>query len=605
MNSKSLTSNSKINFKYFSTLMLNGKLPYLLLALIIWIIYFETIDFTFSPLDDPGIIEGRISYLMDFSNLFDVLTTPLEMASATFFYRPILELTFMIDAAMGQGAPWAFHFSNLLFHIITAILFHYFLLLIGTRRITAFTLALIFAVHPTNVSIVSWIPARNDSLLAMLLLSSLISYNRFVQFQSNKHLIIHIGIIAISIFTKENAILIPAILISFHFLILKSHKSILQKPFVGWILIFSMWFIIRQLVFIESDSTLAFKDLGEIILNTPGALVLYMGKMIFPFNQSLMPNIADTPIIPNILMSLLLVAILSFAGTKDRNTVLFGVIVSLSMISIPLIWGTVFGMSNAYEHRIYLPLIGMFISLSRLTISNFIRSSIVISSLIVFIVSFSMISHSRTKVYADKQTFTENLVIESPSLWQTHATRAGYLSDNHFPYLAIDSYTMALTLTNEPNPVKLYYLRGIQYQTVMDYQNALIDYSITSNMDPKFSDVYHNRGLIYLELQQVNEAIAEMTIAIGLESEKSEYYMGRGNCYLKSLEYKLASDDFSSALLIVPEDVEILTNRCVAYYFLEDYESSYQDLRKIEYLGREVNPDLKGKLLKKYNNLDR
>ena len=81
--------------------------------------------------------------------------------------------------------------------------------------------------------------------------------------------------------------------------------------------------------------------------------------------------------------------------------------------------------------------------------------------------------------------------------------------------------------------------------------------------------------------------------------------MGRGNCYLKSLEYKLASDDFSSALLIVPEDVEILTNRCVAYYFLEDYESSYQDLRKIEYLGREVNPDLKGKLLKKYNNLDR
>ena len=605
MSNKYSIMNSKIDLNIIGTLLLKGKIPYFILAFVIWLFYFNTISFTFSPIDDPGLIEKRISYLTDYTNILEVFTTPLEMASATYFYRPILELSFMIDAFIGQGKPWSFHASNLIYHIITVFLLFNVLLMIGTNKLYAFVTSMFFAIHPTNISIISWIPARNDSLLAIVLLFSLISYDTYLKLDLKKNYIIILLTFFIALLTKENAVVIPIILISYHILIKRKNLDKLLKPILGWVIVFGLWFLLRTYAFIDISSTLNIREPGEILINTAITSLMYVGKIIYPFHQSIMPNIIDTPILPNIIMTLVLIALYIYAWKTNKSYTLFGLIIIFSIISIPLFWGTVMGMANAFEHRIYIIIIGVIFSLSRIKYSEILSRSFITTAIVLFLLIYSVTSISRSAVYADEQSFTESVVNESPSIWQAHALIADYYAKTPNHHKAIEEYSIAIDMTTDPNPNTLIYSRGTQYQNIRDFTHALEDYSIIILRDPEFSDVYYNKGLIHKELGDYQLAISNISHAISLDSNRHEFYKGRGESYIKTRQYQLAMEEFSKVLLKEPEDILSLNNRCVALFFLKDYKSAYYELTLIESLGGEVNPEFKKAILDKYSILVR
>jgi tetratricopeptide (TPR) repeat protein len=332
---------------------------------------------------------------------------------------------------------------------------------------------------------------------------------------------------------------------------------------------------------------------------------MYVGKIIYPFHQSIMPNIIDTPILPNIIMTLVLIALYIYAWKTNKSYTLFGLIIIFSIISIPLFWGTVMGMANAFEHRIYILIIGVIFSLSRIKYSEILSRSFITTAIVLFLLIYSVTSISRSAVYADEQSFTESVVNESPSIWQAHALIADYYAKTPNHHKAIEEYSIAIDMTTDPNPNTLIYSRGTQYQNIRDFTHALEDYSIIILRDPEFSDVYYNKGLIHKELGDYQLAISNISHAISLDSNRHEFYKGRGESYIKTRQYQLAMEEFSKVLLKEPEDILSLNNRCVALFFLKDYKSAYYELTLIESLGGEVNPEFKKAILDKYSILVR
>ncbi|HEU4719527.1 MAG TPA: hypothetical protein VFU15_16905, partial [Bacteroidia bacterium] len=128
--------------------------PYFLLAGACFLLYAVTLGYGFSPMDERWLITQEQATLSHFSNLPKLFTT----STLGFYYRPFLNVTFMIDTVTGGGDKMYFHLTNILLHAVCCALLFRFFLVSGIEKHVAFFAALLFAVHPVNVHAVAWIP---------------------------------------------------------------------------------------------------------------------------------------------------------------------------------------------------------------------------------------------------------------------------------------------------------------------------------------------------------------------------------------------------------------------------------------------------------------
>src|SRR6185503_17784081 len=139
------------------TSFVSGYRPFLLLSLLFFVVYVQTITFGLTNLDDTLFLKDRFYLLNDWSQLPLIFTRGSFMSGTLqdAYYRPLLTLTFMIDAHLGGPSPAWFHFTNLLYHALaTALAFGLFRRLgLGDRSLL---LAAIFAVHPILAQSVAW-----------------------------------------------------------------------------------------------------------------------------------------------------------------------------------------------------------------------------------------------------------------------------------------------------------------------------------------------------------------------------------------------------------------------------------------------------------------
>ena len=80
------------------------------------------------------------------------------------FWHPLTWLSLMADREIFGGSPGGYHFTNLLLHIINALLLFFFLVKATGRPLESGFAASLFAMHPLHVESVAWIAQRKDVL---------------------------------------------------------------------------------------------------------------------------------------------------------------------------------------------------------------------------------------------------------------------------------------------------------------------------------------------------------------------------------------------------------------------------------------------------------
>jgi tetratricopeptide (TPR) repeat protein len=181
-----------------------------LLAMVCLSVYYHTLFFGITHVDDSMLLTENIAYLRHLPNILKALTTDAFYRTQTIdLYRPLQTVSFFLDTLWGFDLVWTAHATNLLLHMATCCTVFTLLLRLEFRRPVALAGALIYAVHYLFSSAVIWIPARGDLLLALFTFQALMAGIRLIETNRWHHYVLHLFWFTLALFAKETAVVLP------------------------------------------------------------------------------------------------------------------------------------------------------------------------------------------------------------------------------------------------------------------------------------------------------------------------------------------------------------------------------------------------------------
>lgn len=520
-------------------------LPYTLIALTCLLLYGQTTGFQFIGFDDQLLIQDNLKYLKSITNIadafrHDVFYVPGYKGSEA-YYRPVFTVSLMLDAQFGSTSA-IFHRTNILIHILACCTVFLLFTELGHKASLSLFFSLIMAVHPILAQAIAWVPGRNDSMLGLFALTSFYYFIRFLKTNKRISLYSHMCFFALALYTKESAVFLPVVYCIYYFNEYRSThtKWFTAKPvilLIGWGVITLVWILLRHFALSETPLHLTPKDIaGYLVPNLP-MIVQYIGKLVFPLNLSTWPAVQDTPVIPGYMIIALVFSLLFFSKTKRIRYVWLGVIWFLIFLLPSLIVPVFIGM----EHRVYLPMIGLFIVVGEIDyVRAFdIRRTGFITIALVVIIIFATSTFSHSQDYKDKISFWQNAVETSPHAAIAHVNMGAVYNDQGNLDKAEEEYLLAIK-NNEKEPM-----------------------------------VHNNLAIIYMKKKRFDEAEKEFKQEIKINSTYTDAYFNLGIFYIQQFQDQDAETYLAKAIQITPDHVSAI--KYLAALYAERNEIERQD----------------------------
>jgi len=183
----------------------------ILLLLLSFLVFSNTITHTFTYDDLDGIRDS--DFHMEMKNLPQVFSRSYFDLTMEKSYRPVVTISYFIDALLWNKNPSGYHLTNLILHSLVVVLFYFFLERFLPGRGERFFAALLFSFHPVVCEPVNSISFREDILAALFLLPAfLVSFRMKGSGWGRGFLVALLFLLAC--FSKESALpFIPAILV--------------------------------------------------------------------------------------------------------------------------------------------------------------------------------------------------------------------------------------------------------------------------------------------------------------------------------------------------------------------------------------------------------
>jgi len=489
------------------------KIHYFWFLLLGFFLYLPSLFFDFSYFDDNVLILDKLFFLKNIANFLRIFQQDVfNLSSSGSYYRPILNLSFMFDAQISGQYPFFYHLNNILYHLTASLLFYLFLKKLKIEEKVSFLFSLIFLVHPVLTQAVSWIPGRNDSLLTIFTLATFIFLIEYLEKRKIANLIFYFLFFFLALFTKENAILIPLFSIFFILIFYQEKKSYLTELFFGWWGIGFFWFIARQNALNNFFYLSPSEMFSALIFNFP-ALFLYLGKIFFPFNLSVLPTLKDSTLFWGFLALLVFILLLFWSKKINFKLFVFGFLWFLFFLFSNFIRTNPKITDGFLEHRIYLPLVGflvIFVSLEKIK-KIFLEKKIFVFFLIF---SFSVITFFHQFDFKDRLTFWQKAVLSSPSSPLAHRNLGAMLYFDGKIAAAEKEYKKSLEI-NPDEPMANNNL-GVIYLDKKQFKKAIVYFERELKINPNYDNALFNLGLVYYQLGQKEKAVDlwKKTIAI-------------------------------------------------------------------------------------------
>jgi tetratricopeptide (TPR) repeat protein len=117
-------------------------------------------------------------------------------------------------------------------------------------------------------------------------------------------------------------------------------------------------------------------------------------------------------------------------------------------------------------------------------------------------------------------------------------------------YLAIDYFNYASTIKPDRNDI--FYKIGMFYQKMNNYDDAILNYSKSIELNPLDKFSYHNIGVISIYKDNFKDAIENFSYAIDIDPTYNEAYFGRAYSYELSNKKLESETDYRTSLMINP-----------------------------------------------------
>lgn len=427
-----------------------------------WTVYSQSLP-GFFKLDDYD----NLAAMRDGVTDLDSLQHYLEIGNAGPLGRPIAKLTFLLDDNAWPSEPAGFHRTNLLLHLLAAVLvFAVCRLMFQSRwpnsiaNWAALAVAAFWMLHPLNVSTAAYVVQRMTQLAAIFVLAGTLLHLWLRQLPGPADirrlllLTASLGLFtALAAFSKESGILLPVFLLVIEFTVLAgSHQSTRLLRLWRWVcLALPTLALLGYLAYLPRwVGSYANRDftLWERLATQPVVLVDYLGKIFSTEIYGVGVFQDDFPIYSGLLSvdvivctAMILVAV--GLGLSQR--------LRYPMLSLGILWffsghlleSTTISLEIYFEHRNYLPMIGPLILIAALMVRLAMRLPADIRRwLPVLVVGLLGVTAFKTlglaQAWQSESTIIPLWAIEHPDSPRAQRTYAYQLAGEGHPLIALD-----------------------------------------------------------------------------------------------------------------------------------------------------------------------
>ncbi len=548
-----------------------------MVVLLLMCAYLPARDFPFM-FDSVGNITGNSNI-----RVTSLSTTNLYKAAMSNHggFRPIPYLTFALNYYFSGADPGWYRIVNIFIHLtniilLCCILFHLLKSYIDKKylRYLPAILALFWGLHPTASQSVTYIVQRMNSLMALFYLLTLLFY--ILARQKKKPLLfIASGVsFLLAILSKENAAILPVIiwLIELYFFAPDSKRFFKKSlPYIAGVMaLLATIYIFNSNeigVFLQSGYAQRSFTMAQRVLTEFRVVIYYLSLLFFPYHNRLTIDQYFTPStsllspMDTFVSLVLIITLIVFAAArfKKNRLISFGIVFYFVTL---IIESSVIGLELAYEHRLYIPSIGLLFVLAGIVtaLPSFFekksvqRLSIALSAALVL--SFTYNTYMRNMVYRDTVTFLEDAISKAPKRARLYNNLG-----NEYKKLA------RLAQDKEKRSEYLDKAEGW-------YLGAI-------RVRPDYGEAYNNLGNLYRKKKQYKAALSSYEIAMEY-LPKSKYIL---NNYATSLRDFMRYDDakyyLKKALSIDPCYQTAVLNMVTVYEYENDSERARKVLKKL------------------------
>ena len=431
---------------------------------------------------------------LNFSNLFQAAMS----SNAGTLKRPLAMLTFALNSWFtgGMNSAEPFKVWNLVIHSANSILILMLTVkIIGAASVSinkgsksaenlifryplffAMIIAVLWAVHPIQLTSILYVVQRMTSLSAFFVLLALISYVSGRQYQETSQyqfilycFLLPAILLILGLVSKENAVLLPVFILSLELTVFSNKPvwgGLKRNQLTGFI--FRPWFILATVSLVTAILVYIFQpgytgrlfSMPERLLTESRVVATYIYLILAPRLSGFALHHDDVVISqglltpPTTLLSivfLISLIVISWLIRRRLPLISFGI---FFFFAGQLLESTFIPLEIMHEHRNYLPSFGLiFAGVAGITaLSDLLKNKIILALIPGFLAAFSFTSIVRAGDWSNVVSLYSNEVIHHPKSVRTLIEYSGILNLLHRKDDAMEMVSEAIRLKPD-NPI--------------------------------------------------------------------------------------------------------------------------------------------------------
>lgn len=493
--------------------------------------------------------------------------------------RPLLNLSLALNYAWSGVDPWSYHVVNAAIHALAGLtLFglvrRTFLLpalreRYGPRATSlAFSIALLWLVHPLVTESVTYIVQRAESQMALFYLLTFYAFARAAS--SRDHSARWLGLSVAACFfgtaTKEVTASAPLLVLLYdRTFVTGSFCSAWEKRRAYYLSLATSWLLLAALIASTGGNRSGTVGFGTGIscfaywLTQPRAIATYLKLSFWPhplvFEYGTEWVTRTVQVVPYALLLVPLLGATLFALVRRPGLGFLGAWFFLILAPTSLMPGI---NQMIVEHRMYLSLIPVVV-LTVVFTFRLLRDSVFPLHFGVA-VGLALLTAQRNEVYHDEIALWRDTLARRPNNGLAHLSLADYLRrDRQGMRLdrvpeAIEHYQAAIRLV--PTSPIAHANYGATLLVVGRIQEAVEEVRYSLQLWPKNAKAHHTLGLAYARTGHLAEAITEFQIALHLDPNLVEAHDNLANALQQTGRPDEAVVHYQAALAAKPDDID-------------------------------------------------
>lgn len=477
------------------------------------------------------------------------------------YYRPLTTLSFAVDHAIWKLNPIGFHLTNTLLHLGAGLLLFFYLRALKFSKLSSFTIASIFLVHPIQTEAVVYANSRGDSMYTFWAMVSILSFALLLtkkyptikiydlEITANKIFLSSIVILSylLAILGKEIGIATLGLLfLTYLFLQLQNKKmsteKILKNIFGITTLISSSVIAFAYIIFRNTIINIPTTQ-GEIFAGTAygdsvfvrlhtftQAIWNYFALLFFPYPLHMERNleVLEKPISVWLIATIILFVALTITAIKEYKKqktfyIAFGSLWFFCMLAP--VSGIIPVNGLIYEHWLYVPLIGFAIALYGL------KNTLIPQK-------------QQTKINA----FLQGMLPLALLVFIALTIRQNYIWGDPIRFY---SYTLKFS-----DSARLHNNLAMSYADVQDYENAIIEYNKAIESSDFYPQTHHNLANTYLAVGETELAKKEFSTAIRMNPQFYPSYIPLIKIFMSEESYENVDKLVNTLIEVTPNNIE-------------------------------------------------